>query len=103
MESQDNDQLAVTRFLCHEYSQCTLYEALLGSVLKRGSVQDVQRDYALLEERYQSTVKRLQNSGQEKLLLESDVEKLKDELSLSYVYLAFSCSGSCYFRKPLSF
>ncbi|XP_055330839.1 uncharacterized protein LOC129583140 isoform X2 [Paramacrobiotus metropolitanus] len=38
-----------------------------------------------LEQRYQSAVKRLHNSGQEKFLLESTIEKLKDELELGQI------------------
>ena len=43
----------------------------------------MQGEYGLLEERYQSALKRLQNSSQEKLLLESNVEKLKDDVSIA--------------------
>ncbi|OQV20146.1 hypothetical protein BV898_05937 [Hypsibius exemplaris] len=51
--------------------------------LDTNELADIQSDYALLEERYQSTVKRLQNSAQEKLLLESSLEKIKDEVALA--------------------
>ncbi|GAU97954.1 hypothetical protein RvY_09169 [Ramazzottius varieornatus] len=49
----------------------------------QAELEELRSDHALLDERYQSTVKRLHNTVQEKLLLESSAEKLKDELTIA--------------------